>query len=214
MWWLYLDESGDLGFDFVNRKPSNFFTVCILATSSGESNKGFSYATKKTLRRKINHRRKRHPVSELHASSTTLEVKQYMYSQLSRHRFGIYAVTLNKRRVYDKLADNKSRVYNFIARQVLDRIPFEDAAGPIQLIIDRSKGGAEIREFNSYIDTQLKGRLDPAIALTIQHRNSCDWHGLQVVDSFAWGIFRKYERGDTAYHDQFREKVLLDEQYL
>lgn len=25
MWYLYLDESGDLGFDFVNSKPSKFF---------------------------------------------------------------------------------------------------------------------------------------------------------------------------------------------
>ncbi len=27
MWNLYLDESGDLGFDFVNKKPSKFFTI-------------------------------------------------------------------------------------------------------------------------------------------------------------------------------------------
>ncbi len=30
MWYLYLDESGDLGFDFVNKKPSKFFTITIL----------------------------------------------------------------------------------------------------------------------------------------------------------------------------------------
>ena len=27
---LFLDESGDLGFDFVNKKPSKFFTITIL----------------------------------------------------------------------------------------------------------------------------------------------------------------------------------------
>lgn len=27
MWLLYLDESGDLGFDFVNKRPSNHFTI-------------------------------------------------------------------------------------------------------------------------------------------------------------------------------------------
>ncbi len=37
MWYLYRDESGDLGFDFVNKKPSGFFTLCILATSHRES---------------------------------------------------------------------------------------------------------------------------------------------------------------------------------
>jgi len=30
MWYLYMDESGDLGFDFVNKKPSKFFTITIV----------------------------------------------------------------------------------------------------------------------------------------------------------------------------------------
>jgi len=38
MWYLYLDESGDLGFDFINKKPSKFFTVTILAIR-GQNNK-------------------------------------------------------------------------------------------------------------------------------------------------------------------------------
>lgn len=33
MWFLYLDESGDLGFDLVNKKSSKFFTVAILAVT-------------------------------------------------------------------------------------------------------------------------------------------------------------------------------------
>jgi len=50
MWWLYLDESGDLGFDFVNKKPSKFFTIAILATSSEETNRAFKWSVKRTLR--------------------------------------------------------------------------------------------------------------------------------------------------------------------
>ncbi len=59
MWWLYLDESGDLGFDFVNKKPSEFFTICILATSHRETNSRMKTAVKRTLRRKLNHKAKR-----------------------------------------------------------------------------------------------------------------------------------------------------------
>jgi len=39
MWFLYLDESGDLGFDFVNRKPSKFFTITILAIKGIDNEK-------------------------------------------------------------------------------------------------------------------------------------------------------------------------------
>ncbi|MBU1291133.1 DUF3800 domain-containing protein, partial [bacterium] len=34
MYYLYLDESGDLGFDLVNKNSSKFFTVCILLIKS------------------------------------------------------------------------------------------------------------------------------------------------------------------------------------
>jgi hypothetical protein len=39
MLFLYLDESGDLGFDFVNKKPSKFFVVTILAVKGYEENR-------------------------------------------------------------------------------------------------------------------------------------------------------------------------------
>ena len=54
MWYLYLDESGDLGFDFVNKKPSKFFTVTILALSSQQANRQLINTVKLTLRRKLN----------------------------------------------------------------------------------------------------------------------------------------------------------------
>lgn len=31
--------------------------------------------------------------------------------------------------------------------------------------------------------------------------------GLQAVDLFCWGIFRKYERGETTWYDVFRERI-------
>jgi len=54
MWYLYLDESGDLGFDFINKKPSKFFTITILALSSYKSNRQLIKAVKTTIRRKLN----------------------------------------------------------------------------------------------------------------------------------------------------------------
>jgi hypothetical protein len=61
MWYLYLDESGDLGFDFVNKRPSKFFTIAILAVSGIDGNRDITNAVKITIRRKLNpkHHRKR-----------------------------------------------------------------------------------------------------------------------------------------------------------
>lgn len=215
MWFLYLDESGDLGFDFVNKKPSTHFTITILAVSDWSRNRAIIKTVRKTLKRKLNEVFfKRRIVQELKATGTTLDVKKYLFSQLKDIKFGIYSVTLNKRRVYKELSEKKSHVYNFISRLVLDQIPFEQAPERVYLIIDKSKSKPEIQEFNRYIIEQLKGRLDPKIPLCIDHADSIKNKALQVVDMFSWGIFRKYERQDLEWYNVFKDKVNYDSLYL
>lgn len=83
MWYLYLDESGDLGFDFVNKRPSKFFTVSILAVSSQDANRKLIKAAKITLRRKLNNpKHRKRTVCELKGTGTTLEVKKYFLIKL------------------------------------------------------------------------------------------------------------------------------------
>jgi len=212
MWFLYLDESGDLGFDFVNKKPSKFFTVTILAMKGPLNNRLLTKAVKKTLKRKLN--RKKATTEELKGARTIFEIKKYFYNQIKDLKFAIYALTLNKKRVYERLTRDKERVYNYISRLVLDKIAFEKAQVQVMLILDKSKSPKEIGDFNQYIFRQLKGRLDPKVPLDIKHENSRRYYGLQAVDLFSWGIFRKYEKKDTAWFDIFREKVAFEEQYL
>jgi hypothetical protein len=215
MWWLYLDESGDLGFDFVNTKPSRFFTVCVLATSHKETDIAFRTAIKRTLRHKLNPPGKRsRMVDELKAASTTLAVKQYAWKQVADRTFGIYCLTLNKRKVYAKVAADKDRVYNYVARLVIDRVPFEKADSGVQLIVDKSKGRRQIEDFNLYIERQLKGRVAPEVPLHFIHGDSRKWPGLQLADLFAWGVFAKYERRDSSWFDCYREKVRFEELFL
>lgn len=216
MWYLYLDESGDLGFDFVNKKPSKFFTVTILALENIETNRRLIKAIKVVLRRKLNPKNKRKRlVFELKGTGTTLEIKKYFYKQVKDIEFGLWSMTLNKRRVYERLIKEKSKIYNFIARQVLDRIPLErDNNERVELIIDRSKSKREIEEFNSYIRNQLEGKLNPKTLLEMKHRKSHETPGLQAADIFCWGIFEKYERGRKEWREVFKDKIKFDDVYL
>lgn len=213
MWYLYLDESGDLGFDFENKNPSKFFTICILATSSRESFLKIGRGVKKTQHRKLGKPKKRLAV-ELKGTATTLAVKKYFWRQVSGCQFGLYAITLNKRRVYKELSKNKERIYNFVARQVIDMIPFEIAGSPIQIVVDKSKARPEILDFNRYIFRQIEGRINPAIPINIDHLPSHTDAVLQAVDLFCWGVFRKYERNDSTWFDVFRNKILYEGKYL
>ncbi len=212
MLYLYLDESGDLGFDFVNKKPSKFFTITILAVSGSENNRQLIKAVKKTLIRKLN--RKKWTVEEMKGAKVSLEIKKYFYALTKDTRFTIYSLTLNKRRVYERLARDKERVYNYISRLVLDKISFEKAHEQVILILDKSKTQKQVWDFNQYVLRQLKGRLDPKVPLDIKHQDSQQYYGLQAVDLFSWGIFRKYEKKDFEWFNMFKDKVTFEQQYL
>jgi hypothetical protein len=215
MLYLYLDESGDLGFDFVNKNPSKFFVVTILVVRGHEANRLLINGVKKTLRRKLNPRNKRQRIAdELKGTKTTIEVKNYFFQQVKNLDFGIYAIVLNKTRVYESLIRKKSRVYNFIARTVLDRIPFESAGLKVEFTIDKSKSKPEIVEFNTYIRRQLESRIDPAVPLNIYHIDSKEHCGLQAADIFSYAVFEKYERQREEWYDMVKEKIRFVSVYL
>ncbi len=208
MWFLYLDESGDLGFDFVNKKPSRFFVITILAVEGQDANRQLIKAVKKTIRRKLNPRGKRSRIAEeLKGTGNTLEVKRYFYEQVQDIDFKLYTIILNKRRVFENLADHKTRVYNYVSRILLEKIPLDQAMVKVDLIIDRSKGKPEILDFNSYIRSQLEARIHPTVPLYISHYDSREHGGLQAVDMFSYGIFEGYEKKRWAWFNVFEEKI-------
>lgn len=60
---------------------------------------------------------------------------------------------------------------------------------------------------------QLEAQIPPHVPLFIGHRDSIQTRPLQAVDLFAWGIFRKYELGDTEWYEVFREKIASEKMY-
>lgn len=214
MWFLYLDESGDLGCDFDEKNPSSYFTVSILLIKGVQNNRALINAVKKTLRRKLNTKKKRRRiVTEIKAHKTSIEIKTYFFEQISKMRLEIYSVTLDKRQVSEQLISDKNRVYNFVSRMAIEKIPFDDTIKQLELIIDKSKNKLQILEFNTYLINQLEAMLDPRIPIHIYHRNSENDYGLQAADLFCWGIFRKYERMDGEWFEIFKQKVSYDEVY-
>ncbi len=206
MLYLYLDESGDLGFDFVSSAPSMFFTVAVLAVKGEVRNRALHNAVRMTIRRKLRKARDGDP-AELKGSGDSLELKKYFYLRAREIEFKVCAMTLDKRKAIPHLLEDKERIYNYLARLVLERLSFSDSRVRVILTVDRSKNKREIERFNKYVISQIKSRLDPIVPLEIYHRMSHQVPQLQAADLFAWGIFRKYERGDTEWFDIFREKV-------
>lgn len=219
MLYLYTDESGDLGFDFAHKRSSKYFTMTALLVRSHDANRRLINAAKKTLARKLNPRRKRRRyVEELKGAQTTLEVKKFLYQQVIavvQPGVEVYSITINKQQVYERLHGHKERLYNWIAGQLLSRIPLSDPTlDAVELVMDRCKGKPEISEFNDYMRVQTLSRVNPIVPFRINHVNSKESCGLQVCDMFSWGVFQTYEHNNTEWYQIFASVVKCNEEFF
>src|SRR3989338_10075878 len=170
---VFLDESGGLSFDFTKGGTTRFFVVCLLVLPTNDDYRRLAKAAERTIRNKLHRgRAPKRPTHELKGSKIELAVKQYFYQQLEGVSFEIYTLVLNKARVYEELRKQPERLYNFLARKLIERCPFNTAQDRIILTLDRRKAGLEIREFNRYLLVQLQRSLPLKRPFEIFHQHS------------------------------------------
>ncbi|PIR37098.1 MAG: hypothetical protein COV35_10895 [Alphaproteobacteria bacterium CG11_big_fil_rev_8_21_14_0_20_39_49] len=213
---VFLDESGDLGFDWSKKGTSKYFTVTVLICHNKNATDKIRQAIKKTLRNKINHKKPKRVSKELKGTGTTIEIKKYFYSKLPDDELSIYSVTLNKKRVKDhlKTKDGKKKLYNFLAHFIIKETPLQKVSTNVNFVLDKCKSKAEIKDFNQYLENQLEAILPLDTRLNITHESSEENLCLQAVDLFCWGIFRKHNDNDKEWYDCFKEKIKYDKKYL
>lgn len=214
---IFLDESGDLGFDFGKPKTSRYFVIALLVCDDKLTQTGIRTAVSRTLKNKLNQKKTiKRMVTELKGSQTTLEIKQYFYRQMPDSGWRIYSVTLNKARVEDHLRsrEGKKKLYNFLARFLLEKVKFPEHLDRVHLVVDRCKNQEEIKDFNQYVENQLQALLPLQTRLQIFHERSDANAGLQAVDLFCWGVARKDGENDREWYNVFRTDICFETVYL
>lgn len=212
---IFLDESGDLGFDFENKSPSQYFVITLLVCTNRNTVTEFHTAVKRTLKRKVNHKKVKQKKYELKASLSLDSVKEYFYRQIkSNDDWYVYSVVLNKRRLLQRVKNfpEPKQLYNVLARKALENISFGNEIAQVELIVDKSKNNKEIQIFNEYLSNHLASKLSLDTMLIIDHVPSVKSTGLQSVDMFSWGIFRKYERNDLGWYQLYCHRIEAEEQ--
>ncbi len=214
---VYLDESGDLGFDWSKTRTSRYFVITLLVCDGKHVQDGFKQAVRRTLKNKINQgKSKKRIVHELKGEKTTFKVKEYFQKQVPDDGWKIYSVTLNKARVNPNLQTKtgKKKLYNFLARFILEKIAFPNPLPVVNLVVDRCKNTEEIKDFNQYVENQLQALLPLETRLFITHEASHENPGLQAVDMYCWGIARKDDRNDKAWYSLYKNKIEFETVYL
>jgi len=214
--YIFLDEGGDLGFDFCNKKPSTHFVVTLLVCNEHHDILHFKSAVKHTLVNKLNTKKKRNRlVTELKGERTDFYIKEYFYKKLdgrtNKSDWQLYSVIVDKKAILNRLKEsipfNIHRLYNALSYLVLSKIDFSNVKDSVQLSVDSCKTAKERKIFNQYLQSNLEVRLPINVTLNITHELSNNNAGLQVVDMFCWGVFRKYTLNDVKWYDLFKARI-------
>src|SRR3989338_7659543 len=115
MLYIYIGKSGDLDFNFANKKQSNFFTICVLVIRGPSNDRAMAKAAKAAL---------------------PLVARKYFYKSVKDIEFCLYAVTLDKRKAYTIPSFNKNRIYNYIAGLTFKGIDLKDTAVRVTMTAD------------------------------------------------------------------------------
>jgi hypothetical protein len=211
MGYIFLDESGDLGFDFKKKKTSKFFVIsCLFVNEKGPVEK----IVKKTFSG-FNKKEVKSHSGVLHAYKEKPIIRQKVLGSLSEKRVSIISIYLNKSKVYTRLQDEKHVLYNYVANILLDRIctkkliPVDQ---PIKLVASRRETNKFLNQnFCDYLDLQISGnhKLKIVIEIKTPQEEKC----LQIVDFVCWSIFRKREHGDESYANLVK-KIIVEESPL
>ena len=204
MAYIFLDESGDLGFN-QKKENSKYFVVTILSTPNKKPLEKLVKKIHSQLRKKI----KRLSGGILHSYKEKPVTRTRLLSNLAKLDCSIMTIYLNKSKVYTKLQEEKHLLYNYVTNILLDRIMSKNLVkrdNKIYLIASKRETNKFLNEnFKNYLKNQIINR--HKINLEVETKVPAQEKSLQVVDFVSWAIYRKYEFGDENFYNLIKSKI-------
>ncbi len=206
MSYIFLDESGDLGFDFTKSKTSQVFVVTFLFVQNKEP---VERIVKKVFKQFSPLERSFHHGC-LHAHKEKPKVRNQVLNLLAEKDVSVMAIYLNKKKVYTNLQDEKHVLYNYVTNILIDRVynkklvPLNET---IHLVASRRETNKFLNQnFTQYLESQVSSshKLPIQVEIKAPYEEKC----LQIVDFVSWSIYRKIEHGDESYYNLFKQKIV------
>ena len=199
---VYLDESGDLGFE---QRSTRYFTIAFVIV---EDPIPFRRCVKAV---KIKHHIPRGV--ELKGSTAKQVIKEDLLNKFLKLDIEVHAITVKKKNVEPKLRKDTNILYNYmVGLSLVERILQEPAGATVVINVDRRitaiTSGFKFNEYLKYKIWYEKERRD--IDLEIRHLDSHETYALQGIDVICNSIFRKYNSNNYALFNIIHDKVKGD----
>ena len=200
--YIFLDESGDLGF---SERSSRWFILTIVLTNNHRKIEKCVKKVHKGLKKKYK------KIKELHAYHADSATRKRILRLLAEvDDLQVYSIILNKKKVYTDLQNQKNFLYNYTANILLDRLHNKNIIEQddrILIYIDQRETNKFLKKnFEDYLRNNLGKWQNNGFDIKIKpsHTEKC----LQAVDFISWAIFRKYESGDYEYYEIIKNKII------
>lgn len=203
MKYIFLDESGELGFK--KKESSKFFTLTLLVCDM-RAEIELQRVIKKIRQRILKKKLKQSPEIKWNNSSEIVRGK--VFSKLSNIDFEVFTIILEKSKVYEYLRGKKHKLYNYLSQLIIAECSLSEK---IELVVDKSKTKRSLRDdFDNYIRFNLKNKCSN---LDIKHEDSKSNGGLQTLDFVSGAIFSKYEFNNLEYYDKIKDKIITEKEF-
>ena len=192
--YIYIDESGDLGF---SEKSSKVLVISALITNDPSK---LDRIIKNARRNKFKKELKN--ANEIKFNKSSPEVRKYFINKLNEtcSCSGVNCIMEKKKVSSPYLKGHKDKLYNFVAGRLADAIKLD--CDNVEIRIDKSKGKSFLREdFNNYFTPKLTNGSNFNNPITIKHSYSENFSGIQFADILAGAVYHKFNNGDSQYID-------------
>jgi hypothetical protein len=201
---VFIDESGDLGFDFSKAGTSAFFLVAAwVCADIKPTNKAVNRVFKGFTKAEV----KRHN-GLLHAYKEQPATVRKLLTGLVKTDGEAFAVILNKRKLANSDTVNLHGLYNELVAILLHRIVLLSSFphGSIRLVAAARETHRDLnREFVERIKTTAGKR---AIDLTVEVTPVSAHKGLQVADCLAWSLYQEVANVNGQFISILRQRLI------
>ena len=215
MSYLYIDESGDLGF---NEKGSDYFVLTCMKIDNEKINQDVNRIPKK-IRQKIICKKFKYS-SELKFSNSDERIRKEFLNRVSKLDLEIYAIIIKKSCALPELKDNLPILYNYLIKILLEK-PLKNLKDSLHLKIclDRCMSLPQRQNFESYIKTEFLSIFQKLPKVEIVHESSGQNGCLQVVDFISGAFGYKYntaklENNSNKYTKLIKQKITFEKDDL
>ncbi len=206
MLYVFIDESGDLGF---TKKSTKYYVIACIET---RNLLGLLFRVIKKVRRTLGKKKKNIPEFKFARSDDV--IRERLLKRVVEEDLLFSAIVLQKQMVYSYLRNKKDKLHNYLTGFIAESLNYEYSnEKEFKIIVDKFIMSEEKRkEFNWYLKHKLLnsyGRSNPP-KIEIVHKDSQQNPGLQVADFVAGAVFQYYERGKCEFYEIIKPKLRLE----